>query len=397
METSLCDKSDNAEDSKAGQYEYLQHIGMKELSNIDLTPKLNKIKKDELFRLFTKLQTYVRSQSELKQDEQTKLQCTATPALPTGLSDFSQSKNSATNTSEPIVLELIKQVRLSYDQTMTLLKENSEGKLEATRKILGLQGELTACREKLERTAAELLEAKDSAKAAQLQLDEVRLSRPSTSNEPKMDFDAIMNEINLRQEKRRNLVIYGIKESPDSDTGSTALDSNSDTGSDDGKVQKLFTDALGVTGVTLVRLFRLGKPRLPHEKPRPLKLFLESEEVKKKILDKTRKLKDLPDDDEFRRVYIRPDMTLVEREAIQKARNMPSAFDPAGFPPLSGGGRGAPSGFWRGRGQPWRFGSGRARGSGFGRGLGGGFGGEPVRADADAGWTGASSHTASTD
>ena len=136
-------------------------------------------------------------------------------------------------------------------------------------------------------------------------------------------FDLLRYEAEEIQKRKKNLVIRGIPEfgkdtsDSDSDDDSTL----SDLGMSDIEACKQLFRKIGVSA-TPKAAYRLGKKN-PDGKPRPLKVLLPSEEDKALALKKGPKVRDISPSDvcfDPTRVFISPDMTLLQREEDVKLR-----------------------------------------------------------------------------
>ena len=116
----------------------------------------------------------------------------------------------------------------------------------------------------------------------------------------------VADELRAREAKAKNLVILNLPE-----TGSQRGDVN--------KVKELFNDCLQLedTHNEIMDSFRLGKER--GEKPRPIKLKMSSEDHKRAVLERAKqRMKNLPNGHHFKRVFIRNDLTALERKTASE-------------------------------------------------------------------------------
>ena len=75
------------------------------------------------------------------------------------------------------------------------------------------------------------------------------------------------------------------------------------------QVQMLITEKLNIEDeITITQTTRLGAPR-EDDKPRLLRIELATLSQKRKILSKATQLRNLEEEDDFAKVYIRPDLT----------------------------------------------------------------------------------------
>lgn len=131
--------------------------------------------------------------------------------------------------------------------------------------------------------------------------------RPSSA-----DIDAVTGlvseEILARKEKELNVVIYGLPEL-ETTNDTPASDADELTG-----VKDFLSADLQVQDPDLSRVFRMGKPRSPAERPRPLKVMFKCADKRSKTLDNAKNLGNLPDEHAHKKVFIRPDWTRMQRE-----------------------------------------------------------------------------------
>lgn len=131
----------------------------------------------------------------------------------------------------------------------------------------------------------------------------------------------VLETLSEREDKQRrinNLVIYQVDESDREQGQDRELD-------DKQKCKEIFETGVGVPGVEVEKLIRLGKKpsriedgnRTPN--PRPLLVILKSTTEKFEILKKARNLKDARSEI-LRKVVIAPDMTKKERERNRELR-----------------------------------------------------------------------------
>lgn len=110
-----------------------------------------------------------------------------------------------------------------------------------------------------------------------------------------------MQERERKQLKKNNLVILNLKEA---ERGHEEEDIE--------RINDLISTRLNLQ-ITITNATRMGT--FNREKKRPIRVILERIEDKKSILSRAASLRDLEEDDEFNKVYIRPDLTKIEIEA----------------------------------------------------------------------------------
>lgn len=114
----------------------------------------------------------------------------------------------------------------------------------------------------------------------------------------------LLTEMNDRDKRKNNLVLFGVLEAE--------VKATDPEGDDNAKIQKIFR-CLGEDDAfpSVVKFFRLGR-RLGN--CRPIKLVFHSSEVRERVLKAGWKLSRLESDHHFRRVYIKPDLTVRQLE-----------------------------------------------------------------------------------
>ena len=118
-----------------------------------------------------------------------------------------------------------------------------------------------------------------------------------------------MRDMKEVEERRRNILIFGLSES----SASTPLAKKE---ADSSKVCSLASE-LGVVGLSFRNIFRLGKPS---DKPRPIKLIGLSLQQREDLLRSAPCISQLNPNMGFRGTYIRADLSLKEREVQRQLR-----------------------------------------------------------------------------
>ena len=133
--------------------------------------------------------------------------------------------------------------------------------------------------------------------------------RNTGSNDVHAIVSTVADELEERKQKDLNVVIYGLVESTDDEVEATENIEKQ-------KVAQLFADGLkcNVSSDDITGAFRLGRRRENNEKPRPMKVYLRDQISRQTILSKRKSLANFPVGDSFRKVFIRPDWTKLQRE-----------------------------------------------------------------------------------
>jgi hypothetical protein len=151
-------------------------------------------------------------------------------------------------------------------------------------------------------TALEKQQKQQTSATKQLELDlkETNLKVESLMNRPSVqskapDPDELYRELQQREAKKLNLIINGLPETAD----------------DIVETQKMITEVLNQT-ITIANATRYGKSE--EDKPRVLCISMTSPHQRKEVLAKATKFRDLPEMSKYASVYIRPDLTNIQRE-----------------------------------------------------------------------------------
>lgn len=143
----------------------------------------------------------------------------------------------------------------------------------------------------------------------QAQLADLIANGQQCSPQYTKDFDEIVfEEISDRLSRRRNVVLFGVKDSDNKDT-------------DRRTVSQILDVVVPGVAVETAQMFRLGRYNKDKESPRPIKLILKSEHQAEDILTGSRLLRD---SSEFGRVFISPDRT---RKQMLFYKNVRKEFD----------------------------------------------------------------------
>ena len=134
---------------------------------------------------------------------------------------------------------------------------------------------------------------------------EIETGMEKVKEKAKEEITSEMKEI---KEKSINIVLYGLEESKEEDAAKRRDD-------DMKKVMKMAEEIdVSMNGAVEIK-FRAGRKDEDTGKPRPLIVKIEDDETREKILNNARKLSRK---EEWKRVYISPDLTFKQREEARK-------------------------------------------------------------------------------
>ena len=122
-----------------------------------------------------------------------------------------------------------------------------------------------------------------------------------------MEIESKLEDLE-REKRKKNLVIFNLKESDRQEPAERYLE-------DESLCRKMFQDELGISNCSMANLIRLGTRR--ESGNRPLLVKLTGEEVRSEILKLTNRLRNST---RFGNVFINRDMTANEREYDKKLR-----------------------------------------------------------------------------
>ena len=138
-----------------------------------------------------------------------------------------------------------------------------------------------------------------------------RLERIEERLEDSMGATANINEIQDRQRRKANLIVFGLPESEKEDRNEKNVEETE-------KFEALCKDNLGLK-TKVKTATRLGPFADNQARPRPIERTVQSQDCRNKILKAAIKLKDT-EDDIAKKIFINKDMTLLERTEDQKLR-----------------------------------------------------------------------------
>lgn len=123
---------------------------------------------------------------------------------------------------------------------------------------------------------------------------------------------AVADELQARDGKQLNIVIQGLNELTPENASEVNEDRQNVTEEDVKKqVIKMLEETTGVQNPKIVKAFRMGRIS---DRPRPIKVMCEDRETRSNVLENAKKLRELPEKHVHRRVYIRPDLTQLQRD-----------------------------------------------------------------------------------
>ena len=96
----------------------------------------------------------------------------------------------------------------------------------------------------------------------------------------------------------------------------TQLEENTNTGDDLKDAKEIFT-IMQCNNISIVECLRVGKRKA--ERPRPLRITLETMQDKRNLLSKATTLRNVPDTSKYANVYVKPNLTILQQE---QAKNL---------------------------------------------------------------------------
>jgi hypothetical protein len=122
----------------------------------------------------------------------------------------------------------------------------------------------------------------------------------------------VLTELQEQERRRNNVLIFGAQE--------CASDSPAEVKTNDDAFLLRLKTTLGLPQSKIQSFFRLGVKRA-HSRPRPLKIIFDSKSEQKDFLRAAPNLSKPHSNGDFRKVFIKPDLTPTEQEADKKLRN----------------------------------------------------------------------------
>ena len=212
--------------------------------------------------------------------------------------------------------------------TTTLLLQVVQKLTDMIERNIALSDEIKALREKQAEHEKIQQQYEENQKSLLLRVQQLEEGSGNWShvggNVEKNDVMAIVNtvanELEQRKEKELNVVIYGLPEitnnNADDESDMEEEDAQSMERKEKQLVCKLLKEGLkyDASEERITRAFRLGKVRAPHEKPRPMKVYLDQAKTKQSVLDKRKSLSKFPAEHAYRKIFIRHDWTKIQRD-----------------------------------------------------------------------------------
>ena len=205
-----------------------------------------------------------------------------------------EDNNSGSSTQEmtTVLLQLVLKVTDVLSKNNELQNEVNNLKMR--------NADLTREMEKMEKSLTqriEMLEDKSGEWAS---------TGPKHFTAPPADVNAltssVADELEARNSKTLNLVIVGLDEEEEVDASENDVMEN---------VNKLLRN-IDVQSPNITRVFRMGRRNA--NRPRPVKVFCGNADTRSNVLNKAKKLKDLPLGHQHKKVFIRPDLTQLQRD-----------------------------------------------------------------------------------
>ena len=120
----------------------------------------------------------------------------------------------------------------------------------------------------------------------------------------------VLNELQDREHRKNNIVVFGMPEQ---------LTTNAPGANCDKEDALNIFSKIGIEDVKVERCFRLGN-KTSRQKPRPMKIILSSQMNRDLILRAAPKLGKLSDTNQFRKVFLKPDLTPQQQEEERNLR-----------------------------------------------------------------------------
>ena len=178
-----------------------------------------------------------------------------------------------------------------------------------------MEKQMSVFEQRLEKSELENKALKEKIEKMEAQTDQVKTKVGNMEKEIETGMETAKKEVKEEmsmerkelEEKANNLVVYGLKESEKEDAKGRQEE-------DDEKVKEMVEEiGVEVKGKVEVK-FRAGK-KVEGGKPRPVIVRVEDEETREQLLTHARRL---ARKDEWRNVFVSPDLTWKQREEARK-------------------------------------------------------------------------------
>ena len=171
--------------------------------------------------------------------------------------------------------------------------------LEARVKTVELENKVL--QEKVSKTETKADQVKEQIGGIEKEID---AGMQKAKKEVKQEMGA---EMKKREEKKTNIVVYGVKESEKTEI--------KERKEDDEKQVAEIAKEIGVTMVGKMEVKYRIRKQVEDDRPKPMVVWIEDEESRARLLENARLLARKP---EWRSVYLGPDLTWEQREAARK-------------------------------------------------------------------------------
>ena len=208
-------------------------------------------------------------------------------------------------------LKLVEIVKGTVDDTLKEYKDDS-GKVsiaDVVKKCVNEQFQTLKETEKVQKTYVDEQIKVVDGKISALKDDFPALPKPNDEFDVNYSEDRLMAAVVEREEIRKRklqLVISHLKEKPNKED-------------DKRQVQELFGLMSPNKEIKITDMVRLGKPQTQPDKHRMIKVTVETLEMKRELLAKATRLRQVPENSVFHKVYVKPNLT---KNQLEKSKNL---------------------------------------------------------------------------
>lgn len=151
-----------------------------------------------------------------------------------------------------------------------------------------------------------LLERVEELENSDSQWNPVRRHAVASADDVNALTTNVADELLARKDKELNIVIYGLEELPHTDEDEPSEEQEKT------HTAQFLTSQLKVEDPSFTRVFRMGRRQT--DRPRPIKVMFTESTKRAQTLDSAKSLGKLPEGNKYRRVFIRPDWTQLQRD-----------------------------------------------------------------------------------